>query len=341
MERERKPTPYIGVVSLPVPPALSAQLGLEEGFGLVVENVLPDSPAQAAGIQRFDILKQLNDQQLVLPDQLARLVNRLGKDTEATLAIIRKGQEQKLTIKVGEKLLPPPSEQEGMRFPGFGMGGFDRPMDREQLDELRRRMQEMGGRDGGDVVRGMQERMREMQERMRAYQESMRQYQEKLREWQRNPGAEPPAMPQMPELPGQPGGQERRERLGQPGVRPADLLRELRPDDRTEARAEWSDGSSRWDATRARVRMRDADGEIEIGMKDGKRVLTVKNPQGEVSFTGPVDSPEERQAIPEQVRRKLDSMAPPPPPPNAANEPTRPRRPSPPASRTDREPDVQ
>jgi hypothetical protein len=342
MERERKPTPYIGVVSVPVQPVLSAQLGLEEGFGLVVENVLPDSPAQAAGIQRFDILKQLNDQQLMSPDQLARLVNRVGKDGEATVAIIRKGQEQKLTVKVGEKLLPPRSEQEGMKFPGFGaMGGFNRPMDREQMEELRRRMQETGGREGNDPMRGMQDRMREIQERMRGYQESMRQYQEKLREWQKNPGTEMPAMPQMPELPGEPGGLERRSRPGQPAIRPADLLRELRPGDRPETRADWSEGSSRWDATRARVKMRDADGEIEIGMNDGKRVLTVKNPQGDVVFTGPVDSPEERQAIPEQFRRKLASMAPPVPPPTAINEPVRPRQLTPPAPRNEREPDVQ
>jgi hypothetical protein len=342
-ERERKPTPYLGVVSLPAPPALSAQLGLEEGFGLIVENVLPDSPAQAAGVQRFDVLKLLNDQQLVSPDQLSRLVGRLGKDVEATLTIVRKGQEQKLTIKIGEKLLPGRGSEEGTRFPGFGMGGagsFERPVDREQMEEMRRRMQGMGGREGGDA-RGMQERMRAMMERMRAYQESMRQYQERLREWQKNPANEPPQMPQLPELPGEPAGPQSPERPGQPGVRPADLLREFRPGDRPGMRAELSEGSSRWDTTRARVTMRDADGELEIGMKDGKRTLTIKNPQGEVVFTGPVDSPEQRAAIPEQYRNKLATMAPPPPPPNAVHEPVRPRRGGPADAPVSREPDVQ
>jgi hypothetical protein len=328
-ERGRKPTPYLGVVSLPVQPPLSAQLGLEEGFGLVVDNVLPDSPAQAAGIQRFDVLKLLNDQQLVSPDQLARLVQRLGKDADATLTIVRKGQELKLTIKVGEKLLPVRGDKEGMRFPDF---------DREQLEDIRRRVERGGGGEGDPIPR-MQERMQAMQEKMRAFQESMRQYQERMREWQKNPAAEPPQMPQLPEMPLEPRGPDRPGIPGQPRrVQPADLLREMRPGERPGVPSEWSQGSSRWDATRARVVMRDADGELEVAMKDGKRMLTIKSPQGEVIFTGPVDSAEERAAIPEQYRNKLSDMAPPQPPQGFATEPTRPRKVGPPV---EREPDVQ
>jgi hypothetical protein len=342
-ERERKPTPYLGVVSVPLPPVLSAQLGLEDGFGLVVENVLPESPAQAAGVQRYDVLKLLNDQQLMSPDQLSRLVQRMGKDAEATLTVVRKGQEQKLTIKVGEKLLPARGDRDGVGSRGFGgMGGFVRPADREQIEEIRRRTQEMGRRDERDPMRGIQDRVKAMQEKVRSYQDAMRRYQEQMREWQKNPASEPPQMPAFPEIPAEPKGPDGSGRPGQPGVRPADLLRELRPGDGPGVRAEWSDGSSRWDATRARMVMRDSDGELEVNIKDGKRMLTIKNLQGEVVFNGPVDSPEQRSAIPEQYRGKLAAMAPPPPPPSdvPSGEPPRPRR-EPPVPLIEREPDVQ
>jgi hypothetical protein len=174
---------------------------------------------------------------------------------------------------------------------------------------------------------------------MRAFQESMRQYQERMREWQKNPSSEPPQMPQLPELPVEPRGSGRPDRPAEPGgIRPADILRDLRPGDRPGVRTEWSTGTSRWDTTRARVTMRDSDGELEMSIKDGKRVLTIKNPQGEVVFTGPVDSPEERRAIPEQYRSKLDTMAPPLPAPGIKTEPIRPRQLGPPA---EPEPDVQ
>jgi len=146
-------------------------------------------------------------------------------------------------------------------------------------------------------------------------------------------------MPQLPELPSRPRGDEGRDRPSQSVVRPADLLREMRPGDRPQLRSEWSEGSSRWDATRARVTMRDADGELEVTVKDGKRILTAKSPQGEIVFNGPIDTPEEREAIPQKYRDKLANLA--PPRPAAGNEPMRPRPLNPIRPLTDRESNVQ
>ena len=39
---------FLGVETSPVSPTLTAQLGLQEGAGLVVNHVVPDSPAAAA-----------------------------------------------------------------------------------------------------------------------------------------------------------------------------------------------------------------------------------------------------------------------------------------------------
>ena len=76
VERPMKPTPYLGLVTSPAPPALAAQIGLGEGFGLVDDDVLPDSPAKTAGVQQHDVIKLLNDQRLTDPTQLATLIRR-------------------------------------------------------------------------------------------------------------------------------------------------------------------------------------------------------------------------------------------------------------------------
>jgi hypothetical protein len=54
---------------------------------------------------------------LVNPPQLEALVRRAGKDKESTLTILRGGAEQKITIKVGEKMLPERRPTPGM-YPG-------------------------------------------------------------------------------------------------------------------------------------------------------------------------------------------------------------------------------
>src|ERR1700720_2002838 len=59
------PAIFLGVETSQVPTVVSEQLGLSKGLGLVVEYVVPDSPAAVAGIQQNDILKMLNDQILI------------------------------------------------------------------------------------------------------------------------------------------------------------------------------------------------------------------------------------------------------------------------------------
>src|SRR5262249_52627705 len=100
------PVTYLGVETSQVPPVVSEQLGLGKGLGLVVDYVEANSPAAAAGVQQNDILKMLNDQILIEPSQLRKLLQTFPDGTEVTLTVLRKGQEQKLTAKLARKDAP-------------------------------------------------------------------------------------------------------------------------------------------------------------------------------------------------------------------------------------------
>lgn len=291
-----KPTPYLGIITTPAPPVLSAQLGFTEGFGLVVEEVLPDSPAKTAGLERFDVLKQLNDQQLLDPTQLGTLVRSLGKDTEITLTLLRKGQEQKLKVKIGEKEMPERRMDDMRSMFGSPFGGSDM-----------RRGGEVG-RGSGEPSREYQDRMRGMEEKLRDYQRTLNEWQEKVKKWHDKPEGEMPPRPPFPSIDGprpRPTGSNNPSQP--PG--PEGSRREQRhaPEDRT-TQAESNDSSSRWNTRQARVTLRDRDGEAELSTIDGQRRLTVRNPAGQTIFTSPVETPEQRNAIPEDYRKKLEAL---------------------------------
>lgn len=288
------------MITSPVPPALGAQLGLAEGFGLVVDDVLPDSPATTAGLQRYDVLKQLNDQQLLDSNQLATLVRSQGKDTSVTLTVLRKGQEQKLAVKIGEKLLPERSPVDEKR--DFFIFRGDRDPQQGRVEIHRR------GPDGPGGMPGMPDpaRLKEFQDKVRQYQDSIRDFEKQTRQWQEKREGEPPKLPPPPVFNG-PSSQN------DSPVPPADILRELRPGTKTLVRSDWHDGNSRWDASRARVRLKDQEGEVELGVKEGHRTLTARNANGDTIFTGAVDTPEQRDAIPEPFKGKLRSLEMPPP----------------------------
>src|SRR5712692_3306457 len=125
-KRPKVPVTFLGVETSEVPTVVSEQLGLAKGFGLVVDYVVPDGPAAAAGVQQNDILKMLNDQLLTEPDQLAKLVRSFAEGTNVTLTILRKGQEQKIPVKLGKKEVPQHEMGPGRhRHSDFRFGGMD------------------------------------------------------------------------------------------------------------------------------------------------------------------------------------------------------------------------
>ena len=71
------------------------------------------------------------------------------------------------------------------------------------------------------------------------------------------------------------------------------------------------DGASRstkLDLQDARIVIRDDKGELELKSDGGKRALTAKDPQGKVLFSGPVNTPDERKAVPADVLPRLEKL---------------------------------
>src|SRR2546430_11301860 len=100
------PVTYLGVDTSQVPTVVSEQLGLAKGFGLVVDYVEPNSPAATAGVQQNDILKMLNDQILIEPSQLRKLLQTFPEGTEVSLTVLGKGQQQRLTANLARRDVP-------------------------------------------------------------------------------------------------------------------------------------------------------------------------------------------------------------------------------------------
>jgi len=98
----RKDRPWLGVSVEEGSEALAAQLGLAPGSGLVVTYVSPDSPAAKAGLQRNDVLADLESQLLVHPAQLRKLIQGRKQGDAIQLTFYRAGQEQAASATLGK-----------------------------------------------------------------------------------------------------------------------------------------------------------------------------------------------------------------------------------------------
>src|SRR5438034_2378688 len=140
------PVTFLGVETSEVPNVVSEQLGLTKGFGLVVDYVVPDSPAAAAGVRQNDIIKMLNDQILTEPDQLAKLVRSYSEGTTVTLTVLRKGKEEKISVKLSKKEVPqerefgPGRHRHNFNFNGMDMGDFGMNDLQEEMNHLKEQL---------------------------------------------------------------------------------------------------------------------------------------------------------------------------------------------------------
>jgi hypothetical protein len=247
------PAIFLGVETSQVPTVVSEQLGLSKGLGLVVEYVVPDGPAAAAGIQQNDILKMLNDQILIEPSQLRKLLQTFSDGADVTLTILRKGQEQKVTVKLTKKERP----QRHSWTPGDkheGHWDFDDTGDfGGQMQGLKEQLQEQLGAQRG-MIRGAVTKAHEAARRAR---EDARRAAREIRILSQDHGA-------------------------------------LK--------------ATRIDLGNAQIVFSDDKGEMKVENVDGKKLLTAKDPQGKLLFSGPVDTKEDRDKMPADVRERYEKL---------------------------------
>jgi serine protease Do len=253
------PMIFLGVETSTVPSVVSDQLGLAKGFGLVVDYVVPDGPAAAAGVQQNDILKMLNDQILLEPGQLRKLLQTFPEGTTVTLTVLRKGQEQKVSVKLVKKemlnrhaFMPGPDGNWDFNFDG-NFGNVDLGDLKERLQDLKQDLREQAG------------------ERRNMIHDAVMKANEEVRR----------------------ARDEARDAMGNVKIYSKDgsALK-----------------STRIDVGKAQIVFSDDKGEMKIEPVDGKKVLTAKDPQGKLLFSGPVETKEDLDKIPAEVRQRFNKL---------------------------------
>lgn len=100
---------WLGVQIQDVTRQLAESFGMKKPQGALVAKVLPNSPAEKAGLQIGDIITEFNDQQIEKSGDLPPMVGVTPINEAATLTVIRQGDTEKIDFKVG--LLPDQDEK--------------------------------------------------------------------------------------------------------------------------------------------------------------------------------------------------------------------------------------
>ncbi|MGE0757873.1 MAG: PDZ domain-containing protein [Pirellulaceae bacterium] len=87
---------WIGIHALPIDEALQSQLHLSDR--LIIRHIIPNSPADQAGLRIHDILLKYGDREITTLDDLLSAVSK-NADDESSVVVLREGKERKLSIK--------------------------------------------------------------------------------------------------------------------------------------------------------------------------------------------------------------------------------------------------
>lgn len=90
--------PRIGVDIAEPGRTLASQLNIERSDATVITGVRPESPADRAGLQRYDIVTAIDGTPKADPDDLRRAIRSKEWGQTITLTIIRAGQPIDVTI---------------------------------------------------------------------------------------------------------------------------------------------------------------------------------------------------------------------------------------------------
>ena len=212
----------------------------------------PPCPAAAGGVQQNDIIKMLNDQILINPNQLSKLVRSFSEGTNVILTVLRKGQEQKITVKLTKKEVPERWEfgpgrhqHSGFLFGDQGFGALG-----EQFNDLKDQL--------GDAKRGMIH-----DAVMKAHEEARR---------------------------------------------ARDEARRAAQDVHILTRDNGALKATKIDIGKAQIVFSDEKGEMKLEAVDGKKLLTAKDPQGKLLFSGPVETKADLDKLPPEVRERYDKL---------------------------------
>jgi serine protease Do len=93
---------YMGILPQDMTPEMAKAFGQKEPRGVVVGDVTANSPAQQAGLQRGDILLDVNGKSVANSNALRNSISMMQPGTNVKLSVLRDGNERDFSLKLAE-----------------------------------------------------------------------------------------------------------------------------------------------------------------------------------------------------------------------------------------------
>jgi serine protease Do len=120
---------YLGIMVQDITPGISKAMNLKDMKGVLVGDVSPEGPAKRSGVQRGDVILEVNGKPMEDSRQLRNTISMMNPDATVNLKLMRNGSASDVSVKLGE--LPSDKEQAKSEE-----GSSDQPLDGVTVENL-------------------------------------------------------------------------------------------------------------------------------------------------------------------------------------------------------------
>jgi serine protease Do len=106
---------YIGILPQDITPAMAKAFNTTDTHGAVVGDVTPGSPAERSGLQKGDIIREVDGKPVENSNQLRNSIAMRPPDSAVTLKVDRNGSARTVEVKLAEM---PARQAQAERAPG-------------------------------------------------------------------------------------------------------------------------------------------------------------------------------------------------------------------------------
>lgn len=95
---------YLGIILQPVDKELGDAVGLDKQEGILISDIIKDSPAFKAGLQQGDIILQYNDTPIKNLNKFRNEIAMMNPDSSVKLQVFRNNKKQNITVHLGSQI---------------------------------------------------------------------------------------------------------------------------------------------------------------------------------------------------------------------------------------------
>ncbi|HET8647881.1 MAG TPA: trypsin-like peptidase domain-containing protein [Vicinamibacteria bacterium] len=131
---------FLGVTLQELDPDLQRLVGMREGRGAMVLEVMEGGAGEAAGLKRYDVITSVGGQDVSDGDQLVRAISLKPPGSQVDLSVFRDGRQVKLQARLAERAVPSRASLRGLETedmpPGDVLGLVVAPLTPETQSEM-------------------------------------------------------------------------------------------------------------------------------------------------------------------------------------------------------------